>query len=135
MVCRFAFFQDSIINSEFHIQDPVFGAIELPSWAGQPHEVTSLTAVPKKANGKAKAKPKAKAAASSQGAADSSGVNRKRGGSGDSELEKIMIQRKALFSSRRWKSAVLELSTVISSSISRAEGVEGTEEFHGSAMR
>lgn len=125
----------SIIKSVLRIQDPVFGAIELPSWAGQPHEVTSFTAGPKKANGKAKAKPKAKATASSQGAADSSGVNRKRGGSGDSELENIMIQRKALFSSRRWKDTVLDLSAQISGAISRADGVEGTDEFHGSVMR
>ena len=60
--------------------------------------MTSFTAGPKKANGKAKAKPKAKATASSQGAANSSGVNRKRGGSGDSELEKHHDSTKGSFS-------------------------------------
>ena len=106
--------------------DSTFGAIALPSWAGQPHASSFA---------KAKAKPKAKAKARSAdassrargGGADGSGGRPKKGE--DPEIARIMVQRDALLTSRKWSREISALSKQVSQAIEVAKGYEGTEEF------
>ena len=112
--------------------DNTFGAITLPSWAGQPHESSFA---------KAKAKPKAKAKAGSarpdatsrRGGGDGAGGRPKKGE--DPEIAKIMVQRDALLTSRKWSSEISVLSKKVSHALEAAKGYEGTEEFLDHSFR
>ena len=108
--------------------DNTFGAITLPSWAGQPHESSFAKA---KAKSKAKAR-SARPDATSRprgggGGGDGAGGRPKKGE--DPEIAKIMVQRDALLTSRKWSSEISVLSKKVSNALEAAKGYEGTEEF------
>ena len=61
------------------------------------------------------------------GGGDGAGGRPKKGE--DPEIAKIMVQRDALLTSRKWSSEITVLSKKVSNALEAAKGYEGTEEF------
>ena len=80
---------------------------------------------------KGKARPKAIGGPRPDGGGRSGG----RGGGGgsgrkhDEEIAKVLIQRDAILTSRKWKSAIAELGGQVTQAFDEAGQIEGAEEF------
>lgn len=101
-----------------------------PSWAGAPYEL-SLGAGPK---AKAKAKAKSGKNKSEKQGGDEEGEPKKRRKGGkvqDPELDKIMLSRSSLLTSKRWQGAVLAINDDVEACFRSCEAYEGSKELFG----
>ena len=112
--------------------DNTFGAIALPSWAGQPHE-SSFAKAKAKAKAKGKARPDSTSRPRRGGGDDGAGGRPKKGE--DPEIARILVQRDAVFTSRKWSGEITALSKQVSQALEAAKGFEGTEEFLDNSFR
>ena len=103
-----------------------FSAARLPSWAGEVHR-----------QGKIKAKAKTRASKSvtdggaggGGGGGGEKGENRRPRKGTDPELEKIVVQKNALMTSRKWQQNAKELATDVAKTLGEASSVSDSKSF------
>lgn len=103
-----------------------FSAARLPSWAGEVHR-----------QGKIKAKAKTRASTSvtdggaggGGGGGGEKGENRRPRKGTDPELEKIVVQKNALMTSRKWQQNAKELATDVAKTLGEASSVSDSKSF------